>query len=122
MMTTLMLILQSATDLPTGAVGGAAVGGVTGGSAVMTLAGFLIRRYYKKRDKEEAQTAGQFAEIQRTLKMQDEAHVQSRIILEHVGTRQEDMLRRMDVIEDEVQRTRAKITDRVKAERDNGEG
>jgi len=62
----------------------------------------------KIKDKEESRTAAQFAEIQRELKIQNESHVQTRITLERVETRQEDMSRRVDTIEADVKTIKRK--------------
>jgi len=76
------------------------------------VAVFRADKEEKRRNREADQTAAQFSEIQRELKLQSESHVQTRIALERMSTRQEDMLRRVTGVEQDIKTIKRK-TDKV---------
>lgn len=73
---------------------------------------FRASKEEERHNREVDHTAAQFAEIQRELKIQGESHIQTRISLERMSTRQEDILRRVTGVEVDIKTIKRK-TDKV---------
>lgn len=74
---------------------------------------FTKKMDQERRDRDDDRVIAQFAEIQRELKLQNEAHNKSGETLVRVETRQEDIQRRITELEAELKRVTKKITGKV---------